>query len=854
VARWDKSYKGVDDLIAAKGEDEFDQAHKKRISLEKFNLEIIKAYSLDKWLKFHRFTAKEKINQQYLDIDPPKKGEILIVNSPTNTGKSTLLKKWSKKDFADLGIIRIGNRNSLELQFCNESEFYHLQSEKDLSDTLLSDPKKRVSFCFPSLTHTRPEHFENTVIYGDEIDGTIQQALFLNKDPDNLDRFKEALELCDRGVFLSGTLYDHHIDYLKALCPTKTFRIIQNTYQPQRPKIKLLAGTFSEENPDKINSRDKSPLLDRILSDHEPIMIQSDSKHFLNSLERLVKNSPNTDTLLVTSDTLVTDKKVRDFIENPNGYIKGYSDKNPTRRLVVLASPTMTSGNDITIKYFSRDYHYYCGQLSAVLISQKIIRIRDTDCERIISIPEYITSDDTEKCRYLDQWQNSLIMAQINLLDEPENKAELIKKLTDSLDSPHYKEACITKWIRDFERSNYQECVIKLLTQQGYEIELLAEGESESRNTKKIKEVSNEIKDETSEAIYQASDKYIGKDERSIEPETKDDLMAVEKAKIVAQLPNIHESESWSSELVRLVKYDKPLLIQQLNRRYLLHNPDTLKTLTAKRYHRHGQRVSEGKTTDLWRDKNNLAFLTAIEKIGLKDWVLEAIANNTQFSHDSPAVTEIITKCHSKGISHALGRRPGKDPIKFLSWLIGCLGYALGKKRVRVGDAREYHYTIKEACPNAQFLSEIGDAIERRYKSMMDNCTTLNWGFLDEKITVKNQPIETDSNPDISMVSAVLDQPTSFISESGQSRTEVYYSEDLNQDEIYLATDYLASAGKDSLLTSFKECLECVTRPKWSSFLAVVPTRIRNTLLSLISASRQDSLISEFTDAIGECF
>jgi hypothetical protein len=246
--------------------------------------------------------------------------------------------------------------------------------------------------------------------------------------------------------------------------------------------------------------------------------------------------------------------------------------------------------------------------------------------------------------------------------------------------------------------------------------------------------------------------------------------------------------------------------------------------------------------------------LTAIEKIGLKKFVEDAIENNTQFSHDSPAVTEIIAKCHNKGISHALGRKPGKDPIKFLSWLIGCLGYALGKKRVRVGDAREYQYSIKEACPNAQFLSEIGDAIERRYKSMMSNCTTLNWGFLDEKITVKNQPIETDSNPDISMVSAVLDQPTSFISESGQSRTEVNYSEDLNQDEIYLATDYLASAGKDSLLASFKECLECVTRPKWSSFLAVVPTRIRNTLLSLISASRQDSLISEFTDAISECF
>jgi hypothetical protein len=809
----------------------------------------------DKWLKFHRFTAKEKINQQYLEIDPPKKGEILIINSPTNTGKSTLLKKWAKNDFAESGIIRIGNRNSLELQFCNESEFYHLQSEKDLSDTLLSNPKKRVSYCFPSMIHTNSEHWENTIMFGDEVDGTIQQALFLNRDPENLDRFKEALELDDRAVFLSGTLYDHHVDYLRGLCPSKALRIVENTYQPKRPKIKLLAGTFKDENPDKINSRDKSPLLDHILSDHEPMMIQSDSKHFLNSLERLVKNSPNTDTLLVTSDTLLTDKKVRDFIENPNQYIKEYADKHPNRRLVVLASPTMTSGNDITIKYFKRDYHYYCGNLSSVLISQKIIRIRDTECERIISIPEYITSDDAEKCEYLDQWQNTLILAEINSLDEPENKAELIKKLTDSLESPHYKEACISKWIRDFERKNYRECLIKLLTMQGYEIELVSEKKSESENIKKLKEVSNEIKDETSEAIYNASDKYVGKDERAIEPETRDDLMAVEKAKIVAQLPLIHYSESWSSELVRLVKFDNPRLIQQLNRRYLLHNPDTLKTLTAKRYHRHAQRVTDGKTTDLWRDKNNLAFLAAIEKIGLKDWVLEAIANNTQFINTDPVVTAIITQCHSKAISHALGRRPGKDPIKFLSWLVGCFGYALDKKQVRVENGREYRYKFREACENPQFLSEIGEAIERRYEKIMTNCTTLEWAFLDEKITVKNQPTENDCNPDVAIVPAVIDHATTLIDEMGESMTELYYSDDLIQDEISLATDFLPEAYREnSLLTSFKECLECLTRPKWSSFLAVIPISIRDTLLGLIAAARQDSLLNEFTDAIAEVF
>lgn len=866
IVRWDKSHKGCDDFIVSQGLEAFDQAFKKRISLEKFNLEIGKAIGFEKWQKFHTFTAKEKVNQQYLSIDPPKQGEILIINSPTNTGKSTLLKKWSKEDFADLGIIRIGNRNSLELQFCNESDFRHLQTDSLLSDTLLSDPKKRVSFCFPSLTHTSSKHWENTILYGDEIDGTIQQALFLNKDPDNLDRFKQALELCDRGVFLSGTLYDHHIDYLKALCPSKTFRIIQNTYTPQRPKIKLLEGTFREETPDKIDSRDKSPLLDRILSDWEPIMIQSDSKHFLNTLERLIKNTPNTDTLLITADTLITDKKVKDFIGDPNGYIKEHSDKNPTRRLLVLASPTMTSGNDITIKYFKRDYHYYCGQLSALLITQKIIRIRDIECERYISLPEYIASDDTEKCRYLEQLQNLMIMATVNLLDAVEKKAELIKKVTDSLVSPHNQEASISKVIRDFERSNYRECVTTLLTMQGYEIELITEGESESCNTEKLKEVSTEIKDEISEAIYQASDKYIGKDEASIEPETKDDLMAIEKAKIVSQLPNIHESESWSSELVKLVKYDKPRLIQQLNRRYLLHNPETLKTLTAKRYHKHAQRLTtkrfgshgkrlpDGKTADLWRDKHHLLFLTAIEKIGVKEWVLDAIENNTQFTNSDPAVTEIITKCQNKGISMALGRKPGKDPIKFLSWLLGTLGYKLSSKRVRVGDAREYHYSIREDCQNAQFLSEFQEAIERRYKSMMDNCTSLDWGFLDEKITAKNQTIETDSNPDISMVSAVLDQPNLLIKDVGPSRTESYYSE-LTTDDIHLATDFLPEADREgSLLNSFKQCLECVTRPKWSNFLAVIPTRIRDTLLSLIASSHQDSLINEFYHAIGECF
>ena len=64
----------------------------------------------------------------------------------------------------------------------------------------------------------------------------------------------------------------------------------------------------------------------------------------------------------------------------------------------------------------------------------------------------------------------------------------------------------------------------------------------------------------------------------------------------------------------------------------------------------------------------------------------------------------------------------------------------------------------------------------------------------------------------------------------------------------------LAAAGKDSLLSEFKECLRCVTQTKWAKFLAVIPTRIKDTLLGLMAAAGQDSLLDQFIDAVGECF
>jgi hypothetical protein len=143
-------------------------------------------------------------------------------------------------------------------------------------------------------------------------------------------------------------------------------------------------------------------------------------------------------------------------------------------------------------------------------------------------------------------------------------------------------------------------------------------------------------------------------------------------------------------------------------------------------------------------------------------------------------------------------------------------------------------------------LSEIGEAIERRYDKITTNCTTLEWVFLGENETPKNQTTENVSNPDISIVLVGPDHPNPLIEGIDSSGPKVYYSEPLNTDDIFLATDFLPGADREgSLLNSFKQCLECVTRTKWSSFLAIIPISVKDKLLGLMAADPEDSLLIE---------
>ncbi|MDJ0719378.1 MAG: hypothetical protein QNJ54_35030 [Prochloraceae cyanobacterium] len=58
------------------------------------------------------------------------------------------------------------------------------------------------------------------------------------------------------------------------------------------------------------------------------------------------------------------------------------------------------------------------------------------------------------------------------------------------------------------------------------------------------------------------------------------------KAKLCQSWPGIRESEIWSPEFIKLVKYDRPNLIKQLELLWLLYHPEIAKRMALDSYHR----------------------------------------------------------------------------------------------------------------------------------------------------------------------------------------------------------------------------------------------------------------------------
>ena len=532
---------------------------------------------------------------------------------------------------------------------------------------------------------------------------------------------------CDRLICLDGFMQDWAVTFFKELCPTKETIIIENTYQNGKAQVYFLEGTIDID--EKLRANDKTPWLQKLLNSHCPA-ICSDSQIFCEASENLLLEQGRKG-IRVDSKT-VSEKHVQEFFTNPDKYIQ----KNSPEYLIY--SPSAESGLDVPIKnYFTEHFAFFFGQLDVDSMIQMLGRIRDVNVPKYVWAKKFIISEDTKRrpsnLESIQAARQQSLMSELHSviqntthLSKEQIASQIQQIYQDNLD-PYTTVADTITAIRNHEFSNYRECLKRQLIDSGYPVEAITLERlgNAQEITHQEKEAKTQVKKQNSTDIYHSSDRYIGQEQVNLNFDTNwSTRCAVAKAKLISRLPGINHSPVWSPELIKLVKYDQPNLINQTELYYLLNNPDLAKQLSVEKYN---GIFNRGNLAAPWKLRQDYLKIKTLRDVGLHDFIHKRIDHpELPFHKDSAEVKAILNKCKSRQNRAVLGT-PGKDSIKFLHKLLRSVGVEIKSKKIKQDHKTVSVYYLDQKHLLSEERLAILQAIQLKYEL---------------KINSKNQPLE----------------------------------------------------------------------------------------------------------------
>ena len=671
------------------------------------------------WKDYKKFTSQIKIKKKFVEYGLPQSNTITFLKSGLGTGKTTdLIEQLSK--LQQYGMIGIGYRNTLLLQFNEKAKkigFYHLQSDKNLREFSLDDPGVKVTNCIDSLIYYVQEQFDGKIVVIDEIVSVLKHLLFSStvKQFAKVKKlFTEMVNRCNLLICLDGFMQDWAVTFFKELCPEKQIVTVENIYQGELAQVYLLEGTIDIS--EKIRANDKTPWLEKLLDSHCPA-ICSDSQVFCEGIENLLLEQGRTG-IRVDSKT-VSMERVKEFFTNSRSWL----EKN--RPEYVIYSPSAESGLDIpTLNYFDSHFAFFFGQLDVDSMIQMLGRIRDIAVDKYVWCKKFISCEDTfrrpsnlesiqaDRARSMMAELNSIIENTVNLSKE-QISSQIQQIYSCNLD-PYTNAADTIAAIRNHEFANYRECLKRQLIDSGYPVKeiILDRADNAVAIAKLEKSAKTEVKSQNSKDIYNASDKYIGQKEANLNFDADwATRCAVIKAKLASRLPGINHDSVWSPEFIKLIKYDKPNLIEQTKLYYLLENPEVAKQLSLEKYN---GIFNSCTIAAPWKLRQDYLKVKALQDLGFYDFIQTAI-NNPEFVYtaDTPEVIAIIDKCRWSKHRSVLGT-PGKDPIKFINQRLRSVGIPTKTQR-RKKNGRSYSvYSIDRDFLLSEERLAIYQAIQTR--------------------------------------------------------------------------------------------------------------------------------------------
>ncbi|MBE9046775.1 DUF3854 domain-containing protein, partial [Pleurocapsales cyanobacterium LEGE 10410] len=372
IVTWDGSLgKGVDDLIANRGQAEFVQAYDNALDLETWKAKT--------WTKL-TYPSDLKLNTRYLpELDIPLQTRLVGIKSPKGTGKTKCLSKVVGRAIArGQKVLVIGHRVQLVKELCQK---FGLKYVTELGD---GGATSGYGLCIDSLHNSSqakfdPQDWKNSLVIIDEVEQVLWHALNSSTCKERrveiLRSFKTLIQnvLSDRGqVYVADAdLSDIALNYLISLSGIEIQPYIVNNTWQGNSQLGWQIYSYSGKTPKKLVSN----LETHIQRGGKPLICLSaqklTSKWSTQTLEAYLKSKfPDRRILRIDSESLADP-------QHPAYGCITKLDQVLCNHDIILASPSIETGISIELKnHFTSVWAIAQGIQGENAVRQTLSRLR----------------------------------------------------------------------------------------------------------------------------------------------------------------------------------------------------------------------------------------------------------------------------------------------------------------------------------------------------------------------------------------------------------------------------------------------------------------------------------------------
>jgi hypothetical protein len=536
--------------------------------------------------KSKHFTPTHIQTNRYLQWEIPSSGlenTLIAIKSALGTGKTEVLKllgAWARE--RGLELIFIGYRNNLLRQTCDRiPDLYHVVDEDRI--LLASDFHK--ALCHHSAGLLDPAGMENKIVILDEcvsdLTDMLTSKLTAGRRKDGRDsrqvrlaQIEELLKASYGVVALDAYLSDTEVNFLGNLRTFATVLKLENTYH-NRANVRLVNA--------------KSTLTRAIIDDALAgvnLLVTATTQTQCENLEKaLIRVGILADKICRIDGTTDRDDSIGLFFRNPKAYLEEY------RPQVVILSPTAESGISIDLPgYFQTHYHFHLGNLGILSGLQFLGRYRDFTAPRVIFCEERGRLDLANASSFTKWVKDEFdrrVQADLNLvfaLLEQGAADEVMVVLNEyaQKEDAWLKLAHQYKANLNEEMKHLKELFVAAMLADGYVVTIDPEDNDGCDDTNDLMG-----KVETERRVLQSRRMFDAPDIDKLQYEQiRNNACANETERLLAgkyyltqqQLPGIMVTESYSPELIQMVKYNHPGLVKQLETYHYLLHPELART------------------------------------------------------------------------------------------------------------------------------------------------------------------------------------------------------------------------------------------------------------------------------------